>query len=145
MKTALTQQHEDNSTPQMTGGRYMDTPCVDISSPAENDPSNFPRNNSIRGRLAAKFHDSDHWGELAGKYLDRYNLPAADVPCDPTAMARWLDRLDMTEKQYSQATNTGLADFCALNPTWPLRAWIGLILEFQAENLGDRHAPEHLQ
>jgi len=95
----------------------------------ENAPPKLSGKNAYRASRAPSFCDAAHWDELAASYLPRYDLPAWDVPCSPEAMEIWLDRLDLTEKEYSRTTNTGLADFCALNPAWPLRAWIGTVLE----------------
>jgi hypothetical protein len=44
-------------------------------------------------------------------------------------MRRWLDRLDLTERDHLRIASTSLNDFIDLNPSWPLRAWIGLMLE----------------
>jgi len=46
-------------------------------------------------------------------------------------MRRWLDRLDLNERDHLRVTATSLDDFIAMNPAWPLRAWIGLMLEIR--------------
>ena len=86
--------------------------------------------------LKTDFYDSEHWLELADKHLASYTLPAWNQPCSTEEMKRWLNRLDMTEKDYKKLTNTTLDEFRMLNPTWPLRAFVGLILEHYDEQHG---------
>lgn len=88
-------------------------------------------NNGVGQELKQKFNDSAYWNELAEKHLPAFNLPAWNTPCTPGQMAIWLERLDFTEKQYQKHTNTSLKEFIELNPTWPLRAFIGTILEWR--------------
>lgn len=85
---------------------------------------------SLRGK--SEFRDADDWDKLAGKYLSRFNLPAWSVPCEPKAMKLWLERLDIS-RTYIESMATSPDDFVKLNPTWPLRAFIGLALEFKNE------------
>lgn len=99
----------------------------------ENAPQKLPRKTQVRAAVAPKFCDAAHWDELAAERLPRYDLPAWDAPCEPVAMRRWLDRLNVTEAEYMRRTGTSLADFCELNPEWPLRAWIGTVLEMHEE------------
>lgn len=115
---------------------HTTTESPQIVARRENVPPKLSGKNTHRVSGATRFYDAAHWDDLAAKHLPRHDLPAWDVSCSPEAMARWLDRLNLTEKQYSQAANTGLADFCALNPTWPLRAWIGSVLELDQERRG---------
>lgn len=106
---------------------------IEIVARRKNAPQNFPRKTQVRTSAVSKFSDAEHWNELATKYLPRYDLPGWDVLCDPMAMARWLDRLELSERDHIQATATTLEIFCTLNAAWPLRAWIGLLLEMQDE------------
>lgn len=100
----------------------------------ENIPPKLSGKNAHRTSSAPKiWADADHCDRLAAVYLPRYNLPRWDIPCEPEAMRLWLDRMDMTEAEYVRQTNTSLDDFCALNPTWPLRAWLGTVLEMDRE------------
>ena len=97
-------------------------------------PRNLPRKTAFRLSPEAKFLDAEHWNALALKHLPHYDLPAWDVPTDPEAMGRWLDRLGITLKQYLLATGLrNLMDFVELNPRWPLRAFIGLAIEMRNE------------
>jgi hypothetical protein len=73
------------------------------------------------------FHDDDHWVALAAK--TRYDLPAKDVPCQIKSMQLWLDRLGRDEKWHQTAFGCSLAAFIESNTEWPLRGWVGLILE----------------
>ncbi|MHB8622078.1 MAG: hypothetical protein ACYC9J_00410 [Sulfuricaulis sp.] len=109
------------------------TATAQIVARRENRPPNLPRKTQVCKSVASEFYDAPHWDELAAKHLSRYTLPAWDVPCDPEAMRRWLGRLDLTERQYEKLTATSLDDFITLNRCWPLRAWIGLMLEAKQE------------
>ncbi len=78
-----------------------------------------------------------HWKELTALYLrPQQELPSRDVPCEPEAMAEWLGYLGMDEGQYRALTDTGLAEFATLNPSFPLREWIGSVLELVHERRG---------
>ena len=83
--------------------------------------------------LKTDFTDSASWMELADKHLASYDLPRWHEVCSTEKMVQWLDRLDWTEKDFKKWTNTTLDDFMLLNPTWPLRAFVGLILEHYDE------------
>ena len=76
------------------------------------------------------------WDELAGRILTSYDLPRWAVPCSPEAMRLWAERLDLgpktarsTKTAYEGTTNTTMEEFIELNPGWPLRSFVGLVLE----------------
>ena len=80
--------------------------------------------------------DSKEWNELAGRLLPRYTMPKWSVPCTPEAMRLWAERLDLgpktarsTKTAYEGMTNTTMEEFIELNNGWPLRAFVGLMLE----------------
>lgn len=100
---------------------------------AETDPLYFCGGSEISLRGESEFMDATYWGELAGKHLSRFNLPGWNVPFSPEEMRCWLDRLDLSERDYLTMTATRLADFIAINSAWPLRAWIGLVCELADE------------
>ena len=77
--------------------------------------------------MKTDFADIPHWNELAAK--QRYSLPGWDKPCTVEKMELWLDRLNISKALYKQRTNTTLEEFIELNPEWPLRAFIGLMME----------------
>jgi hypothetical protein len=107
-------------------------PQAEIVARRAKHPQNLPRKTGGRPGLTRKFSDAGRWDELAAKYLPRYRLPGWDTPCHPVAMRWWLKRLGMSERAYEKATATSLEDFIRLNPGWPLRAWIGTVLEMKA-------------
>lgn len=111
----------------------MGTSRAEIVAQRENVPPKLPSKKQVRAATAPEFCDAARWDELAAKHLLHYNLPPWNVPCEPAAILRWLGRLGMTEAEYVRRTRTSLVDFCALNPTWPLRAWIGTVLEMYEE------------
>ena len=79
--------------------------------------------------LRSTFSDSEHWLELAQRHLTSYDLPRWHEECSTDKMELWLARFDLDEKDYLKLTNTTLAEFRKLNPDWPLRAFVGLLLE----------------
>lgn len=108
-----------------------------IVAQRENAPQKLPRKKQVRAAVATKFCDAAHWDELAAKHLPRYDLPAWSAPCEPEAMRRWLDRLEIPLGQYLRVSGLrGLDEFAALNPRWPLRAFIGLALEMKRAEVG---------
>ena len=103
--------------------------------------------------LRSDFHpdDEQHWRDLAARYGVR--LPACGVAVTTAAMKRWLHRLGISTEEYLAAQGVGPAgnsssarptDFMVRNPTWPLKAWVGLLLEaLDSVHLGrrDRRLP----
>lgn len=82
--------------------------------------------------LRKDFADSDHWSELSRKlyiHLPRFGSRASDED-----MRRWLRKFRVTEADYLSATGyKELGDFRTLNPDWPLRAWVGILMEYVVE------------
>lgn len=74
--------------------------------------------------MKTDFADSSYWDALAKKYLKSYTLPKWDKPMTEEGMRRWKDRLNISERLYSD-----YQDFDELNPDWPLRAFVGLLME----------------
>lgn len=100
----------------------------------ENDPPKSSGETVLRATAARRYADAAHWDSLAARYLPRYTLPAWDVAFSPDAAEIWLDRLDLPVAAWLAVGNyRQIADFAALNPGWPLRAWIGLSLELRHE------------
>lgn len=78
------------------------------------------------------FADDETWVELAKKLYIR--LPNWATPPDERHMRRWLRKFKVPEKAYLDATGyEALSDFTKYNPDWPLRAWLGLLLEYVVE------------
>lgn len=86
--------------------------------------------------MKTDFTDSGYSDELDDKHLASYRIPEWHEECSTERMIWWLERLDMTEKDYVKLTNTSLDEFRKLNPDWPLRAFVGLILELYDEREG---------
>jgi len=83
--------------------------------------------------VRTNFSDSGLWEELAKQYLTSYDLPPWAEPCTAGKMELWCDRLDLN---YEQITNTTHQEFIELNG-WPLRAFVGLLLEQKQEFIHD--------
>ena len=79
--------------------------------------------------MKAEFTDDAHWQELCEK--TRYVLPALDFLPTAENIRVWLNRLEIKEADYREAMQTSVADMIAMNPTWPLRAFVGLLLEYR--------------
>ena len=83
----------------------------------------------LRGR--DDFADAPRWEELAS--ARRVRLPAWSLTCTPARMEKWLRKLGIsTSAYYAWSGTTALRQFAALNPSWPLAAWLGLLMEKQA-------------
>ena len=87
--------------------------------------------------LKTDFTDSGYWDELAKRHLSSYNLPNWHEVCSRIEMEKWMNRLDLMD--YEKIVNTTLEEFRELNKDWPLRAFIGLLLEQREEQSGNRH------
>ena len=78
------------------------------------------------------FTDAEFWGDLAKKLY--VHLPIWSIEVTTEKMKKWLRKFRVKEKEYLEATGYDtLEDFQRLNPTWPLRAWVGLLLEYVVE------------
>jgi len=79
--------------------------------------------------LRRDFLDDQFWQDLASRYNVR--LPAWGVPITSGAIERWLRKLGLTIEWYRDewSGERNLSDFAKRNPRWPLRAWVGLMLE----------------
>ena len=86
-------------------------------------------NPPVLSGLKAEFLDDAYWKELCEK--TRYVMPAWGVTPTVENIRVWLNRLEIREIDYREAMQTSVADFIALNPTLPLRAFVGLLLEYK--------------
>lgn len=87
--------------------------------------------------LKTDFTDSGWWEELAKRHMTSYDLPKWHEVCSIEKMELWCDRLDL---DYQAITNTTHQEFIELNPDWPLRAFVGLLLEQRDSDVADRKA-----
>lgn len=82
--------------------------------------------------LQKDFDDDKHWIELARKYYIR--LPKYGTFPTPEKMRYWLRKFRVPESSYLEMTGFKiLEDFATLNQGWPLRAFVGLLLEYVNE------------
>lgn len=78
--------------------------------------------------LQRDFADAAYWAELAGRRGVR--LPQWHSPVTSGGMRRWLRKLGLSvEQYYCFSGERTLKDFARANPAWPLRAWVGLLLD----------------
>lgn len=86
----------------------------------------------LMGRV--DFGDAQHWDYLASRYLPQYDLPSWSRPFSADEAEKWLERLGLSIRAWLRFGGyRDLADFGAINPAWPLRAFVGLALELRAE------------
>lgn len=82
--------------------------------------------------LKRDFLDDPLWVDLARSRGER--LPNWTYPPEPKLMRRWLRKLKISEREYLTIMGFDrLEQFYESNPTWPVRAWCGLLLEFAEE------------
>jgi hypothetical protein len=87
--------------------------------------------------LRSDFLDGSYWAELASvrglrlpRWAQRYSRGQA---------AKWLRRVGISTKAYLEASGeASLSDFGCNNPDWPLRAWVGLLLEIAEDGRSGR-------
>jgi hypothetical protein len=80
--------------------------------------------------LLGGFADDAVWQEMMEKSGCRYNLPDYGVPCTAADMNLWLERVGVDKAKFlATGEYRNMEDFMALNPKWPLRAFVGLLLE----------------
>lgn len=78
--------------------------------------------------LRTEFAEGLHWAELAKKRGIR--LPLWRMPITSGGMRKYLKKLGVEVEQYLEYNNEkNLREFAKRNPEWPLRAWVGLLLE----------------
>lgn len=78
--------------------------------------------------LRTVFVDSPRWDELAAATGDR--LAPWGEPPTPEIIKKYLRRYNVSSSEYKDWFGEGdLGSFQRLNPTWPMRALCGLILE----------------
>ena len=87
-------------------------------------PENAP---TVDPRVGAA--DDEYWLALSDRLGVPYRLPRRAAPCTVETMKLWLERLDRTPTWHRRIYATTLAEFVELNPRWPLRAFVGLMLE----------------
>lgn len=79
-------------------------------------------------RYQQDFLDAPEWEQLARERGVR--LPQWHQAPTAGALRRWLARVGVSATAYRDySAETNLSQFAANNPDWPLRAWVGLILE----------------
>lgn len=81
--------------------------------------------------LRRDFRDMGQWESMA-KAKGVKLPPFGDSPT-PTIMRSFLRKLRINVTDYLDwAGETKLVDFALANPTWPARAWAGIVLEWAA-------------
>lgn len=80
--------------------------------------------------LRQDFAEAYLWTELA--HAIKFRLPLWRLKCTTGGMRRALKKLGIPVDEYLEANNEkNLKAFAKNNPEWPLRAWVGLLLEWK--------------
>ncbi|AQL38747.1 hypothetical protein [Pseudomonas syringae] len=86
-----------------------------------------------RENLRLNFADAEHWRELAAAAGVR--LPAWYVRSTGGRIRKFCTRLNLSQSVIDDATGcSSYKQLAALNPTWPLFAVVGILLELSAEH-----------
>lgn len=85
--------------------------------------------------LRTDFLESSHWDDLARARGLR--LPPWGQPCTVSRMRTFIHKAGLSETACKEWLGYSLAKFAGCNPSWPCRAFAGLVLEELAER-GDR-------
>ncbi|AQL38239.1 hypothetical protein [Pseudomonas syringae] len=92
-----------------------------------------------RENLRLDFADAEHWRALAA--AAGFNLPAWYVTSTGGKTQGFADRLGLTIHEVYAATGCrSFRSFVEMNPTWPLFAHVGVLLEIAAELAAERTA-----
>lgn len=87
--------------------------------------------------LRTDFLDDAFWMDLARRYAVR--LPAWGIPITSGRIQRYLRKLGYSVEWYQGwQGEKSLGEFARLNPRWPMRALVGLLLEEREDD--DRRA-----
>lgn len=80
-----------------------------------------------------KFSDEKYWNSLEDKYLSSYRLPNWDKPYVRDQFELWIERLDLDKRIFAEIMACSPDEFDNLNH-WPMRAMIGLMLEYRNDH-----------
>jgi hypothetical protein len=111
------------------------TPQISYARATKSGFSGEARAKAAAARKARKanpprrdFLDAEHWAELAREQGVR--LPQWATRCTTGGMTRWLRKLGRSVEWYRADSGfRTLQEWIDANPTWPLRAFVGLVLE----------------
>lgn len=85
-----------------------------------------------KAALRKDFADRRCWGRLAR--ARGVKLPPWNTRATPGGLERWVRRLGWRTPEYLVCTgHRQLKEVCAAMPSWPLRAHVGLMLEWVKE------------
>lgn len=74
------------------------------------------------------FLDNEAWIELA--QVRGLRLPQWRTRLTTGAMRQWLRKLNVSVSRYLEwEGGRSLGEFTRRNPMWPLRAWVGVVME----------------
>lgn len=83
--------------------------------------------------------DVAHWERLAGKYQIR--LPAKILDATQGTARQYMARLGLSKAHLEDVFGVrSLPELIRFNPTWPLYAVVGLLLETKEATLGNEQA-----
>jgi hypothetical protein len=83
-----------------------------------------------------EYLDDDGWIALVA--ANDWRLPQKNTPASSAGIAPWLTRLGIDKPKFRAWCGYNPAGWCAANPTWSLRALVGLLLEDFAPKQGEQ-------
>ena len=78
-----------------------------------------------------RYDDEAFWGKLSLEYLGSYPMPRWNKEATTEGVLLWMNRAEITKTRFKQVFGVSPSEFCAINPKWPMRAVIGLLLEIR--------------
>ncbi len=88
------------------------------------------RQKAAAGKLRSNFLDRAEWDRLAK--AAKVRMPAWTTPMSRPLLIRWIHRLGLSLTDYQVWSGFKQPEeFITANADWPLRAFVGLLLEFR--------------
>lgn len=115
---------------------------ISLEERKENLRRAMVKNQALRENLKTmktQWPDEDGWMEIARQY--NFRLPQMQYLPDASNIRTWCRRLKITEKEFrTWGGYSSLDEFQIRNPRWPLRALVGVLLEYYDERETARKA-----
>jgi hypothetical protein len=87
-----------------------------------------PRRKAVDTGVREHYLDDENWVELARRA--GVTLPRRGTACTPARMEKWMKKLGFNTTWYRNWSGfRNLQEHIDANPTWSLRAWVGMLLE----------------
>lgn len=119
-------------TPAQTFASYQFTPGTYAAHSAAAAAARAEAQEYARKNFKQHFVDKPHWMALAG--ARGFRLPTWYRPATGPRIKHYSERLGLSMAELNEATGCrSFRSLAELNPTWPLYAVVGLLLELAVE------------